>query len=255
MSASGQSAESVTKAFHLLSTMMRQAVLHRYIPKSPCEGVKLPKVVRREMRFLSAEELHRLAEEVPERYWAFVITAGYTGARWSELVALKTTDLTLLERRLTIQRASVEVRGHLRVGPPKTESSIRSMTLPAFVVEAVAAHLAKYPSVNGLVFSGPRGGPLRRSWTRRHFKPAARRMGIDDLRFHDLRHTSVGLAISAGAHPKVIQMRLGHGSIKVTLDRYGHLFPNLDHALADSLHDLATSTAAAFPPRLRGFGT
>ena len=206
------------------------------------------------MKFLSAEELHRLADEVPERYWAYVVTAGYTGARWSELVALKTSDLTLLERRLTIQRSAVEVGGHLREGPPKTESSRRSMTLPSFVVEAIAAHLSRYPSVDGYVFTGPRGGPMRRSWTRRHFKPAAEKMGIKGLRFHDLRHTSVGLAISAGAHPKVIQMRLGHSSIQVTLDRYGHLFPNLDEALAKSLNEVAISTAAAFPPPFRRFG-
>ena len=51
-------------------------------------------------------------------------------------------------------------------------------------------------------------------------------------RFHDLRHTSVALAIAAGAHPKAIQVRMGHSSINVTLDRYGHLFPELDEAIA-----------------------
>ena len=51
-------------------------------------------------------------------------------------------------------------------------------------------------------------------------------------RFHDLRHTSVALAIATGAHPKAIQTRMGHSSINVTLDRYGHLFPELDEAIA-----------------------
>ena len=53
-------------------------------------------------------------------------------------------------------------------------------------------------------------------------------------RFHDLRHTSVALAIAAGAHPKAIQSRMGHSSINVTLDRYGHLFPELDEAIAEA---------------------
>ncbi len=60
-------------------------------------------------------------------------------------------------------------------------------------------------------------------------------------RFHDLRHTSVALAIAAGAHPKAIQSRMGHSSISVTLDRYGYLFPELDEAIAEafgrSLHE------------------
>ena len=51
-------------------------------------------------------------------------------------------------------------------------------------------------------------------------------------RFHDLRHTSVALAIAQGAHPKAIQARMGHSSINVTLDRYGHLFAELDEAIA-----------------------
>ena len=53
-------------------------------------------------------------------------------------------------------------------------------------------------------------------------------------RFHDLRHTSVALAIAAGAHPKSIQARMGHSSINVTLDRHGHLLPELDEAIATS---------------------
>jgi len=68
------------------------------------------------------------------------------------------------------------------------------------------------------------------------------------LRVHDLRHTAAGLMIALGAHPKVIQERLGHSSIKVTLDTYGHLFPNLDEALAQRLDELARSSAASEPP-------
>ena len=58
------------------------------------------------------------------------------------------------------------------------------------------------------------------------------RAGVS-CRFHDLRHTSVALAIADGAHPKAIQSRMGHSSINVTLDRYGHLFPELDEAIAE----------------------
>ena len=60
-------------------------------------------------------------------------------------------------------------------------------------------------------------------------------IGRPDLRWHDLRHTAVALAIANGAHPKSIQERMGHSSITVTLDRYGHLFPSLGAAVADGL--------------------
>ena len=62
------------------------------------------------------------------------------------------------------------------------------------------------------------------------------------LRFHNLRHTAVALAISRGAHPKAIQERMGHSSVVVTLDRYGHLFDGLDMEIADNLDDVMRST-------------
>ena len=87
------------------------------------------------------------------------------------------------------------------------------------------------------MFTAPRGGPLRHNlFYVRHFKPAVVRAGLPPaLRFHDLRHTCAALLIAQGAHPRAIMERLGHSSIQVTLDRYGHLFPGLDAALTDGL--------------------
>jgi integrase len=81
------------------------------------------------------------------------------------------------------------------------------------------------------------GGPLRQSMvSTRLFKPAVRTAGLDErLRFHDLRHTAASLLIRQGASVKAVQAQLSHASASVTLDRYGHLFPDeLDH-LADRL--------------------
>ena len=64
------------------------------------------------------------------------------------------------------------------------------------------------------------------------------------MRFHDLRHTAVALAIAEGAHPKAIQARMGHSSIQVTLDRYGHLFPALDQQIATGLDGTYRRAAA-----------
>jgi integrase len=89
---------------------------------------------------------------------------------------------------------------------------------------------------SGLVFPTPAGEPMRRSnFARRVWAPATQAAGVDGLRFHDLRHTAVALAIQQGAHPKAIQERLGHSSVTVTLDRYGHLYEGLDGDLADGL--------------------
>src|SRR4029077_570103 len=85
-------------------------------------------------------------------------------------------------------------------------------------------------------FTSEEGLPLRRSFYRRHYKPAVRRAGLPEaLRFHDLRHSCAAILIAQGAHPKEIQERLGHSTIKLTFDRYGHLLPSLDDRLREGL--------------------
>jgi integrase len=101
------------------------------------------------------------------------------------------------------------------------------------------------PGQEGLVFVNNAGNPLIASSFHTHyFKPALAAAGVK-CRFHDLRHTSVALAIRAGAHAKTIQVRMGHASITVTLDRYGHLFPELDEAIASAFDKALTSAEAA----------
>ena len=83
------------------------------------------------------------------------------------------------------------------------------------------------------MFPNTAGHPLvEASYMSNIWRPALAQAGIAPARFHDLRHTAVALAIAEGAHPKAIQTRMGHSSINVTLDRYGHLFPELDESLA-----------------------
>jgi integrase len=98
-------------------------------------------------------------------------------------------------------------------------------------------HIGRFPTEDGYVFSSPRGGPLRRNFYRRQFLTAVAQAGFAPLRFHDLRHTAASIAIANGAHPKEIQERLGHSTIRVTFDRYGHLFPTLDERLRDGLEE------------------
>jgi integrase len=93
------------------------------------------------------------------------------------------------------------------------------------------------------------GGPIRqRNFYRRHFKPAVLRVGLPDrLHFHRLRHTCAAFLIANGRHMEEVKDHLGHSSIRVTSDRYGHLFPNARQALAQSL-DETFRRAAVAPP-------
>jgi integrase len=129
------------------------------------------------------------------------------------------------------------VNGHLKEGPTKTGAT-RTVALPTFLRQMLSEHLANYPS-KGYVFTSPKGYPLRKNFYRREFLPAVRKARLPKgLRFHDLRHTCVAMLIANGAHPKEIQERLGHSTIRVTFDRYGHLFPSLDERLREGLEKM-----------------
>ncbi len=130
----------------------------------------------------------------------------------------------------------------------KSSASRRLITLPAFLCDLLGEHLEG--SHSEFVFTSVTGAMLRRGNFRRHaFKPALKDAGLDpDTRFHDLRHTAAALMIEQGAHPKEIQARLGHASIKTTLETYGHLMPTLGGHLDDAL-DRAHQDAKRNLPR------
>ncbi len=91
--------------------------------------------------------------------------------------------------------------------------------------------------VDGLIFTAPEGGPIRRNTFRSRFwLPAVADSVGQPMRFHDLRHSHVALLIAQGAHPAVIASRLGHTSVKTVLDVYGHLYEGLDRNAADTLN-------------------
>jgi integrase len=189
------------------------------------------------MRFLTTEEVSILADAIERQYRAFILTAAYTGCRFGELAGLRRHRLDLARRTLTVTESLAEVNGYVHVTPPKTTAGRRRIALPEGLCQELADHLEEWPpSSDGLVFTAQRGGPLlNRNFRDRIWVPAVRASVGEPMRFHDLRHTHAAILIAQGEHPKVIQHRLGHSSIKVTLDTYGHLFEGLDEAAAERL--------------------
>ena len=227
---------------------LNQAVRDRRITSSPADGVRLRRSRPTEMRLLDPAEVADLASALPDWYSSLAITAAYTGMRWGELAGLQLTDLDLPRRRLTVRRTLVEATGHTpQLGPPKSKASERSIALPRFVVEILTQHLKTHPPVNDMVWTTEQGALLRRGSFGRIWRKAVGESVGPPCRIHDLRHTHAAWLIADGEHPKAIQTRLGHGSIAVTMDRYGHLMDGLDDQIA--LHLDARARSAAPPAR------
>jgi integrase len=234
----GVGAPTIAVARRLVVRVLRQAVDDGIIPSNPAARSSPPRSRRKQPGTLSVGDVHAIADAIDPRYKALVLTQAFCALRFGEVAALRRSDIDMHRRRLTISRALSEVRGVVTEGAPKTEASIRTITMPNVVVEALTDHLGKHPG--DLVFPAPDGGFIRRTnWTRRVWRPALEKAGLSGVRPHDLRHFGAALAIAAGGHPKQVQARLGHASIRTTLDVYGSLFPSLDEDLADRLDEVA----------------
>jgi integrase len=243
----GLSAKRARKAHQVLAQVLDAAVDGGKLARNVATGVKLPKVQRREMHFLDAAQVEQLADAIDRRYPTLVRFAAYTGLRPCELVALRVGRLDLLRGTVRVAEAAPEVAGRLEWGGVKTHEA-RTVRLPRFICDELGAYLAGRPhGRDDLVFTAPLGEPLRESkFVPGYFKPAARAAGLPaTLRFYDLRHTAASLMIREGASVKAVQKQLGHATASITLDTYGHLFPDELDQLAQRLEDLRGRALAA----------
>ena len=255
---------TVRNVYAVLRTALAKGVRLGMLKANPCTALDLPRATREEMLFLTAYEVQALAEAIDPQYRVLVYTAAYTGLRAGELAGLQRGDVDLLLGVVHVRRALKDVNGRLELGPTKTHAQ-RTVSLPAFLRDMLREHLSR-PAPGGTgpdasVFTMKGGAPLRHGLVyNRYFRravagytlrgkkvPGALPAHLHGLRFHDLRHTCAALSIAAGAHPKLIASRLGHSTIQITLDRYGHLFPSVEEALADALDAAFAAEAEATP--------
>jgi integrase len=247
----GYSGSAGRRHVFVLRQILAAAMEDGRLGRNVAAGVRLPPERSRPMRFLTAEQLAQLAAAIrPEHYRPLVLSAGWVGLRWGELAGLTVDRVDMLRRTVTVDRQLTEVGGRVSVGLPKTGAGIRTVSVPASVVDVLAEHFAM-PAVesSGLAFPTASGRPMRRSNFRKTWRKAAATCFTgtehDGLVFHELRHTAAALAIAHGAHPLTIKERLGHSSITVTMDTYGHLFPAQDAALADAMDTTARESLIA----------
>jgi integrase len=231
----GLSPSRIRQSHQLLGAMMRLAVRRGLISSDPTDGTELPAAINREQRFLTAAELQAIAKGMPERLRAAVWTLGIAGLRFGEMAALKPADIDILRRRIAIRRSVTEVGGRLVSGCTKNRKT-RSVAIPKALAEILAAHLATHE--RDTAFPNSKGGTLRVSNFRSHILKACEATGVESIRIHDLRHTAASLMLAVEPDLHLVMRQLGHSSISVTVDRYGHLMPDRAEQVADKLDAL-----------------
>ncbi|MGH9188037.1 MAG: site-specific integrase [Acidimicrobiales bacterium] len=244
------------KAYRLLRAIMNTAVEDGLIARSPCviKGAGAERSPERPV--ISVDEVFTIADAMPPRFRALVLLAAFSSLREGELFGLCRRHLDLLHGTVTVDQQAQTLRdGRVIVTIPKTDAGLRTVTLPAALVPELEAHLAAYAQPDGeaLVFTGEKGAPLRRNHWSTTWRKAARRVGVPNLHFHDLRHAGNTMAAATGASTKELMARMGHSSPRAALI-YQHATRERDAAIASALNEVLTSedrTPSAPVVRLR----
>jgi integrase len=229
----GRSRPMATKVLASLKAILREAMRRGLLSYNPAAPVTIRTPGRHKERATipSREDVQRMLSLVSDRWRPLLVTAVFTGMRASELRGLRWQDVDLEGSAIKIsQRAD---RYH-KIGPPKSAAGRRDIPLAPMVVTTLREWKLRCPS-GGLVFPTGRGKPeslgniYRRMWA-----PLQIKCGIVDQdgrprhRFHDLRHFAASWLIAQGFSPKKLQAILGHSTIQMVFDRYGHLLDDAD---------------------------
>lgn len=207
----------------------------------------------KKLRILTPTEVERLASAAETDRDALAIRLGaYVGLRAGEVGGLAVEDLEQRGDRcyLNIRRNAQRTTAGYFIGPPKTKTSKRRLSIDCSIAGDIRRYIeANPPQADGTIFWTRQGHPLTDQVLTHATAVAAKRAGLRRVTFHDLRHTCASLLINARMEPKAIQTYLGHSSIRMTYDVYGDLFPNADDPLADVMGALRAAAAVkALPP-------
>ena len=240
-----------------LHRAMGDAVTAGLLRTNPVTGVKRPKVRRPEMHTWSNAELSTFLRATREdRLGPLWHLLALTGLRRGEALGLKWPDVDLEGGRLSVQRQRV-LKGYEVQERPQTKSRKgRPVSIDAGTVEVLRIQSQRQLDdadewgdawqATGHVFTREDGSPWHPDRARKLFEQAVKDVDVPRIRMHDLRHTWATLALRAGVNPKVVQERLGHANISITMDTYSHVLPDLQESAAElvaSLVELAGEEA------------
>lgn len=251
------SSRTVRYCHSLLVEALGYAIKMGLIGRNVALAIDAPRVEHKAMSTLAPEDVPKFLEAAAETpYYAFFYTLLYTGMRRGEALALrwKNVDLGLASLSVTAFLSVVEtaykLNGSYVIKEPKTPHSRRQIALPpslALVLRQRRAEqktqgdlLGKPLTDNDFVFAHPDGTPLDPSTVSHGLANVIRKAGLPHIRLHDLRHTHATVMLKADVHPKVVCERLGHSSIRITLDTYSHVLPGIQEAAAQRFDDFLT---------------
>lgn len=230
--------ETVRYAHRVFCLVLDFGMRTRRLSHNVARGVRLPARPPSRERILTMTQVETLAAHLgPEG--DLVLAMALLGLRWSELAALKVSDVDVERGRVRVVERATEVGGRMDVSAPKSRASARSIGIPPSMRKVLESRTAGRPA-DALVFPAPDGGYLRNgNWRHRSgWSAALKAAGLEGVTPHDLRRTFGSLARKAGADLRYIQRAMGHESITTTARIYAHLYDDELDEIAAALDGL-----------------
>jgi integrase len=236
-----------------LHRALKMALKWGLINRNPADAVTPPRPQRAEIHTMNEDDITRFFETAKATpYYVLFYEALFTGMRRSELLALRWCDVDLLLCQAHITRGLHHLRtGEIVFRAPSTAKGRRMVSLSPSAALLLQEHRDKQEAQRAmlgiplkdddLIFSDLEGKPLLPDTVSHVWAKLVKRAGLEDIRFHDARHTHASLMLKQGAHPKVVQERLGHATISTTLDLYSYVAPGLQEAAAARFDEAFTA--------------
>lgn len=228
-------ASSVRNAILPLSAILRRAVEREELTANATAKLLLPKDRPGRDRVAGPREVAALLGALPERHRSLWAAAIYSGLRRGELQALRCDSVDLAAGILRVENSWDRVVGLVS---PKSRSGERSVPIPGALRSEFAAQRLRSGAAEGFVFSATGERPFDPPNALRVARRAWSRASLNPIGFHECRHTYASLMIAAGVNAKALSSYMGHSSIQVTIDRYGHLLPGNEREAAGLLDRL-----------------
>ena len=259
----GLSPQTVTNMRTVIRSALGQALKWNLVSRNSAALVNAPRIPRKQIEPLNPEHARKLLEIAKgSRFQAIYTIALTLGLRRGEVLGLRWADVDLDGRALRVNQSMQRIatgshekgkRSELRTTETKTDGSRRTIALPDSLVRALKLHRARQAELrlaagtewldNDLVFTNATGQPIEPVVLHRDYKALLKKAELPTtLRFHDLRHSAASLLLAQGVHPRAIMELLGHSSITVTMNVYGHVMPAMMRDAADKMDSILRSS-------------
>lgn len=243
------SAATVKHVYHVLKGSMDKAVLAGIVPRNPCVSIMLPKGQKKPPVVYDEEQIRQLIAAARGTEMELIIDIELClGLRRGELLGLQWDDIDWEKNQIHIVHNRVVVNGKSVTKDPKTESSCRTVDVPAQLIQKLHKHkmecwanrlrMGKNYTVTDYIIVHPDGKPIYPEYVSQLFTKLQQKAGLPKCRFHDLRHLCASIMLMQGVNVKVAQEHLGHKDISTTMNIYSHVLPSVAKEAAQKIGSL-----------------